>query len=235
MANAPDEKEGLPYVLVGSPKILVHDPMDDLRHLVHKDHGLLLQDLRGDVEVLDLDVAVDGLDLPAGDHGVHAVAVVVLHVLQIVANDLRTGLPEPEGKQGAELDDGVLEDLGLHGHLLVRLDTLPPLPRLRPVWARTDERDLEPMQPGIQWTQAALPEVLLGSLLIELHVPELDGVQRVLADQLHLVDHPLDGVKDEVVRVPAEEQRAQRQQDDDKDRADHAHDGLPDRVLAVVK
>mmetsp|Transcript_70908 Transcript_70908/g.217317 ORF Transcript_70908/g.217317 Transcript_70908/m.217317 type:complete len:313 (-) Transcript_70908:993-1931(-) len=65
------------------------------------------------------------------------------------------------------------------------------------------------------------------SVILELQVAEPDRIQGVVPDGLHLADHPLDRQQDQLVYVPAEEQRADREHDDDEDRLHHTQDGLP--------
>mmetsp|Transcript_51481 Transcript_51481/g.119670 ORF Transcript_51481/g.119670 Transcript_51481/m.119670 type:complete len:247 (-) Transcript_51481:1253-1993(-) len=66
-------------------------------------------------------------------------------------------------------------------------------------------------------------------------VPQLDRVEWVLPDQVHLIDHSLNGVQHEVVRIRTEEQCAHRQRYDYENRPDHAHDCLHLRVPACVE
>mmetsp|Transcript_80074 Transcript_80074/g.248509 ORF Transcript_80074/g.248509 Transcript_80074/m.248509 type:complete len:631 (-) Transcript_80074:970-2862(-) len=243
--HAPDEKEGLPHILVRGPEVLVYNPVHDLRDLVHEDHRLLLQHLRGDGEVLDLAVAVDGLNLPPRDHRVHADVVVV----QVVADNLTASLAEAQREQGTELDDRVLQDLRLHrlSLLLLLPDLLPPddapaplhpPPRPRQLLLLAVEVRLDRLQEGAE-AGAEAPGLHRARLLVELRAPllvaQLDGVERVLPYQLDLVDHPLDRVQHQVVRVRAEHQRAHGQGDDDEHRADHAHGCLGDRAPADVE
>mmetsp|Transcript_83807 Transcript_83807/g.260446 ORF Transcript_83807/g.260446 Transcript_83807/m.260446 type:complete len:691 (+) Transcript_83807:56-2128(+) len=201
--EAPDGEEGLADVLVGCAVEVVDATVDDLAHLVDEDHDLLPEHVGRQREVADAAEADDGVDLLPGHHGVHAGAVAAAHVL---AYDLGAGLPEAQGEEPAELDDGLLQDDGLHGlldllHAEGLVKELPDAAHVR-----------EPLP--------ALRALLL--LTSELPVAELDRLQGVVLDGLHLGDHPLYGVQQQLVGVHVEGPRADAHGKADEDGLEHA-------------
>mmetsp|Transcript_72588 Transcript_72588/g.205224 ORF Transcript_72588/g.205224 Transcript_72588/m.205224 type:complete len:860 (+) Transcript_72588:411-2990(+) len=206
LQRPPDHEESVAVVLVRVAEELVHDPVDDLRDLVHEGHDVVLEHLGRHAEVPDARHADDALDGDALDHRVHAGAVDAVHV---VLDDVGAGLPETYGQQGPELDDGLLEDRRLHelGRLLVRagellVDFLHHALLLHPGLGAVPLLDLE---------------VLVG---------HLHGHQRVEADRVDLRHHVLQGVQDEVVRVVRDDQRPRAERDADEDRDDDGEHGL---------
>mmetsp|Transcript_6512 Transcript_6512/g.5799 ORF Transcript_6512/g.5799 Transcript_6512/m.5799 type:complete len:216 (-) Transcript_6512:284-931(-) len=130
LIELPHKEEGISDVLVGGPVVAVHDAMDDLSDFVHKDHHFGLEDLSGVGEVSDVAEAEDRHDFLAREHRVH-----IATALHVLGNDLGASLSEAQSQQGADLDDGLLEQFGLHDLPLLLLfsllaPVLLPLPLL---------------------------------------------------------------------------------------------------------
>mmetsp|Transcript_113120 Transcript_113120/g.325189 ORF Transcript_113120/g.325189 Transcript_113120/m.325189 type:complete len:214 (-) Transcript_113120:478-1119(-) len=75
---------------------------------------------------------------------------------------------------------------------------------------------------GAHAVRLLLPAVLLCLLGLEVRVGQPDRLERVLADGIHLRDHPLDGSQDEVVRVRRKQHGCHRENDADEDRGHDA-------------
>mmetsp|Transcript_60554 Transcript_60554/g.175347 ORF Transcript_60554/g.175347 Transcript_60554/m.175347 type:complete len:625 (-) Transcript_60554:809-2683(-) len=221
LAHAPHDEEGLADVPVRGPVPGVDGAVYDLRQLVHEDHDLVLQDLGRVREVPDVAEAENGVDPAARDHGVDRRRVFA-HVLD---DDLRPSLAESEGEQLPQLDDGVLQDLGLHRLLLDRLRPTAaalgqPAPCLVPARVSRQQR------PALAHSLALLVQ---GALAVRL-VAELHGVERVVPDLLHQRDHALDGLEHEDVRVPAKDHGAECEDEADEQGLQDAVDGRSERV-----
>mmetsp|Transcript_60755 Transcript_60755/g.172694 ORF Transcript_60755/g.172694 Transcript_60755/m.172694 type:complete len:226 (+) Transcript_60755:1005-1682(+) len=111
LRRPPDHEELVAAVLVGGAVELVHHAVHYLGDLVHEGHDVVLQHLRCDTEVPDAGGTDDALDSGALHHRIHAGTVEHLHV---VRDDVGPGLAEPQGQQGPQLDDRLLQDHGLH-------------------------------------------------------------------------------------------------------------------------
>mmetsp|Transcript_24062 Transcript_24062/g.74792 ORF Transcript_24062/g.74792 Transcript_24062/m.74792 type:complete len:284 (-) Transcript_24062:1217-2068(-) len=196
--------------------------MDNGGNLVDEHHGVLLENVGARGKVPDAAPAVDCLDFRAGDQRVHHVVVVV----QVLADDLATGLAKAERQQGAELDDRVLEDFCLQRRAL-RLHTFLVLGLL----ARPDPRLLPRLLRGVRHLAGPAPILVPRVLLVR----QADGVEWVLADHLHLADHPLYRHEHQLVGVPTEEQGADGQHEHDEGRLHHAQDGLPLHALSDIE
>mmetsp|Transcript_52541 Transcript_52541/g.159248 ORF Transcript_52541/g.159248 Transcript_52541/m.159248 type:complete len:303 (-) Transcript_52541:377-1285(-) len=202
-SQAPDEEEGVANVLVWCTMVVVHAAMHNFTHLVHEEHDLLFEHLSGVSEVPDVAEAYDGINLPSGYHCIHACAGAALHVL---ADDLCASLPEAQSQEPTQLDDGLLEDDGLHGlpHLLHVVGSVQQLP-----------------------APAALGQLLpafgvLNLLPPVLQVAELHGLQGVVLDGLHLGYHSLDGVQQQLVGGLGERDCTDADSEADEDRLQHA-------------
>mmetsp|Transcript_100008 Transcript_100008/g.224103 ORF Transcript_100008/g.224103 Transcript_100008/m.224103 type:complete len:320 (+) Transcript_100008:203-1162(+) len=202
LLHPPDDEEGLPVVLVRRPVELVRHTVDDLCDHVHEGVDPGLQNLRGHAEVADAADADDALHDGAGDHCVDADGLLAPHV---VLDDVGASLAEAESEQGAELDDGLLQDQRLHGLLLRRAEVTRHAVLREPPHLLL----VKPPRPG-----------LLNLLLLELLVRHLRRHQRVVADGHDVPDHLLDGGDDELVRVVREHHRPHHQQDQEQE---HGH------------
>mmetsp|Transcript_23805 Transcript_23805/g.54386 ORF Transcript_23805/g.54386 Transcript_23805/m.54386 type:complete len:224 (+) Transcript_23805:706-1377(+) len=109
--QAPREEECVPDVFVGTAEELIDYRMDYTCDAVDKDHDLVLQNLSSVCEVPDVAEAEDGLHSPPGYHGIQRGAVSALEVLP---DDLCTGLAEAQRQKRANLDDGLFQDHRLH-------------------------------------------------------------------------------------------------------------------------
>mmetsp|Transcript_84256 Transcript_84256/g.195889 ORF Transcript_84256/g.195889 Transcript_84256/m.195889 type:complete len:244 (-) Transcript_84256:1408-2139(-) len=158
---------------------------------------------------------VDCLDFRAWDQRVYCRVVVI----QVVADDLTSRLTEAQRQERPELDNGILQDLGLQrGVLALPLAALLQLQLVRP-------RSFgPPLRNGHN----------LLVLLSEVGVTQPDGSEGVLADRIHLEDHPLNWQQDQLVCIPAEEERPNGKNHDNKARLHHVDDRLPPDELAVV-
>mmetsp|Transcript_97145 Transcript_97145/g.270310 ORF Transcript_97145/g.270310 Transcript_97145/m.270310 type:complete len:403 (-) Transcript_97145:1439-2647(-) len=212
----PDDEEGVTDVLVGGPVEVVNATMHDLTNLVDEDHDLLLQDLGGEREVADVAKADDGVHLVPGHHRVNPGAVPALHVLP---DDLGAGFSEAQGQQATQLDDGLLEDDSLHG-----------LPHLLQVAAQVHQL-LELGHLG----QLLLALGILDLLAPVLQVAQLYRLQRIVLDGLHLSNHALDGVQEQLVCVGIKGCRADANGKADEDRLDHAQACLQPRDVSNVE
>mmetsp|Transcript_43821 Transcript_43821/g.76977 ORF Transcript_43821/g.76977 Transcript_43821/m.76977 type:complete len:253 (-) Transcript_43821:2015-2773(-) len=125
--EAPDKEEGIADVLVGCAMVVINTTMDNLPHLVHKQHHLLFQNLRGIRETSNVAEADDCIHLLPWHHGVDPSTVSTLHVLP---DDLSTCLAKAQCKETAQLDDGLLKDDRLHGslHLFHLVSSVPEFP-----------------------------------------------------------------------------------------------------------
>mmetsp|Transcript_83802 Transcript_83802/g.260419 ORF Transcript_83802/g.260419 Transcript_83802/m.260419 type:complete len:235 (+) Transcript_83802:815-1519(+) len=194
LLHAPDDEEGLPVVLVRRPVVLVRHAVDDLCDHVHEGVDLRLQHLGRDGEVADPAHADDAVHPGAGNHRVDGHGLLALHV---VSDDVGARLAEAEGEQGAELDDGLLQDQRLHRLLLA-------------LAARAVD---EVLQYHHQLVLAQPLRLRLGYLLRpELVVGHLRRDERVVADGGHVPDHLLYGPHNEAVRVVGEQQRPENEQ-----------------------
>mmetsp|Transcript_45141 Transcript_45141/g.119363 ORF Transcript_45141/g.119363 Transcript_45141/m.119363 type:complete len:539 (-) Transcript_45141:150-1766(-) len=185
--QAPDQQETVADVLVGGAVIIVDATVNYLTDLIDEDHDLLLKHLRRICEVPDVAETDDGVDLLPRHHGVDPRRPAA-HVLP---DDLGARLSEAEGQEAAELDDRLLEDDRLH-RLLHLFEVVALVKQLH---APAHSRKLL-LSPGV-----------LDLLAAELDVAELHRVERVVLDCLHLRDHPLDRVEQELVCIAGEGHR----------------------------
>mmetsp|Transcript_25179 Transcript_25179/g.72573 ORF Transcript_25179/g.72573 Transcript_25179/m.72573 type:complete len:206 (-) Transcript_25179:1612-2229(-) len=107
----PHKQECVAVVFVRGAIVLLDHTVDDLCDLVDEVHDPGLEHLRRHAEVLDAGVADDAIDALAWHHDVHPIR----GADHVRGDDLRAGLAEAERQQGTQLDDGLLEDYGLHG------------------------------------------------------------------------------------------------------------------------
>ena len=152
--------------------------MHNCTNFVDENHDSFLEDFGGISEVPDVAEAEDGDDLLSGQHGVDLSSAG--HVLR---DDFAARLSEAQREQGADLDDGLLQNDGLHGPLLLLLLVLLALVLLL----------------------LLLLHLLHGERLVLLL---LRSQQRVLRNPSHLLDHLLDRRYHQVVALTREQQRA---------------------------
>mmetsp|Transcript_104281 Transcript_104281/g.181196 ORF Transcript_104281/g.181196 Transcript_104281/m.181196 type:complete len:222 (+) Transcript_104281:878-1543(+) len=188
--------------------VVVDTTVDNLPDLIDKQHHFLLQHLSRVRKMPDVAETDDCIHLLPRDHGIDASACAATHV-DVVSDDFRTSLTKAQSQQATEFDDCLLEDHRLHRLLCSSLfesgTTLPQLASLG---------------------HLLLPLTILDFLSPVLQVSKSHGLQRIVLNGLHLGDHALDGLQQQLIGIIGKRHGSDAHGTADEDCLQHAESSL---------
>mmetsp|Transcript_117421 Transcript_117421/g.219572 ORF Transcript_117421/g.219572 Transcript_117421/m.219572 type:complete len:263 (+) Transcript_117421:256-1044(+) len=197
--------------------VVVDTTVDNLPDLIDKQHHFLLQHLSRVRKMPDVAETDDCIHLLPRDHGIDASACAATHV-DVVSDDFRTSLTKAQSQQATEFDDCLLEDHRLHRLLCSSLfesgTTLPQLASLG---------------------HLLLPLTILDLLSPVLQVSKSHGLQRIVLNGLHLGDHALDGLQQQLIGIIGKRHGSDAHGTADEDCLQHAESSLELCYASTVK